>query len=608
MANTIFAQDEVIQGTDQGVPYKFRATKDGVEGSGSVYGPGIDLLQNNQKVFLKKYVDPAPRSPWFNDFVGYQKKIQDKIEQSSSARQLIARIHRYFQDDRRRFWQAIEYVENSKDLKKYLESSDTTWEQRIMFAKVFMFAMKVLHDELHMVHGDLKPANLLLIPLNGGGYSVKLIDFDRPILLDEGEVPWKSEGYIGSPGYYSPEHQKRMRPTVKSDVFTCGLILYELLAKEGHPFNYATVSADYNENVAPVPHLLGSFGSEEADANIAETLHRMLEPNPDDRPTADEVYQIFFRSGEIRPASRVENPSSQVPEPAPRTESEGSRGMTAQPSGWDAPKSSVETMSLKGAADIVFLIDSTGSMGPCINALKEHIHSFIDALVRGDESRNISPVENWRARVVGYRDFDDCNKSDKAAKNYRKFGGGGWFLSNPFTRDENVLHDQLNKLRPFAGGQDPKESLLDALMLVLKSGFLPSGSQDASETDSGVSWRRNGAGRIVIVFTDAGYHEIMSYSSDTTRFEEGSLYPIDLRGANLDDLQNAMESGHFKLYVFAPALRDYDELSDLTNVLLMQSDGEGLANSVSDSRIEQLIDDIVKGVSRSSSDFREISF
>ena len=551
MANTIFAQDEVIQGTDQGVPYKFRATKDGVEGSGSVYGPGIDLLQNNQKVFLKKYVDPAPRSPWFNDFVSYQKKIQDKIEQSSSAKQLIARIHRYFQDDRRRFWQAIEYVENSKDLKKYLESSDTTWEQRMMFAKVFMFAMKVLHDELHMVHGDLKPANLLLIPLNGGGYSVKLIDFDRPILLDEGEVPWKSEGYIGSPGYYSPE---------------------------------------------------------EADANIAETLHRMLEPNSDDRPTADEVYQIFFRSGEIRPASRVENSSSQVPEPAPRTDSEGSRGMAAQPSGWDAPKSSVETMSLKGAADIVFLIDSTGSMGPCINALKEHIHSFIDALVRGDESRNISPVENWRARVVGYRDFDDCNKSDKAAKNYRKFGGGGWFLSNPFTRDENVLHDQLNKLRPFAGGQDPKESLLDALMLVLKSGFLPSGSQDASETDSGVSWRRNGAGRIVIVFTDAGYHETMSYSSDTTRFEEGSLYPIDLRGANLDDLQNAMESGHFKLYVFAPALRDYDELSDLTNVLLMQSDGEGLANSVSDSRIEQLIDDIVKGVSRSSSDFKEISF
>jgi hypothetical protein len=40
----------------------------------------------------------------------------------------------------------------------------------------------------------------------------------------------------------------------------------------------------------------------------------------------------------------------------------------------------------------------------------------------------------------------------------------------------------------------------------------------------------------------------------------------------------------------------------------MQSDGEGLAKSVSASRIEQLIDDIVKGVSRSSSDFREISF
>ncbi|SMG35489.1 protein kinase [Fibrobacter sp. UWB13] len=602
MAGTIFSKDEIIEGTDNGEPYKFQALKDGVEGSGSIYGPGIDLLHNNEKVFLKKYVDPAPRSLWFNAFVDYQKKIQNKIEQSSNAKQLIAGIHRYFQDNRRRFWQTIEYVENSKDMKKYLESDDTTWEQRMMFAKVFMFAMKVLHEELRLVHGDLKPANLLLIPLNGGTYSVKLIDFDRPILLDESEVPWSSEGYIGSEGYFSPEHKKRQRPTDKSDVFTCGLILYELLAKEGHPFNYATVSADYNENAAPMPHLLGTFGNEESDRLIEETLHRMLEPNPDDRPTANEVYQVFFRAGgSIRPQTpKAAQDHTRVAQPAYSAPVASVSVVTNQ--------SPVDVQALKGAADVVFLLDSTGSMTPCITALKQHIHSFIEALVHGDDERNISPVEDWRARIVGFRNFEDCNKSEKNAKLYRKFGGGGWLISNPFTRDENELHSQLDKLKSFGGGKAPQESLLDALMLVLKSGFLPTGQQDAGEADGGRAWRTNGVGRIVIVFTDAGYHPTMSYCAEKTLFEEGALYPLDLRGAGLDELQHAIESGFFKVYVFAPNISDYDELSDLSNVLIMQSDDEdeGLVKMMSDSQIERLIDDIVKGVSRSSSDFREI--
>jgi hypothetical protein len=351
-----------------------------------------------------------------------------------------------------------------------------------------------------------------------------------------------------------------------------------------------------------MPHLLGTFGNEESDRLIEETLHRMLEPNPDDRPTADEVYQVFFRAGgSIRPQTpKAAHDHTRVTQPAYSAPAASTSVVTDQ--------SPVDVQALKGAADVVFLLDSTGSMSPCITALKQHINSFIEALIRGDESRNISPVEDWRARVVGYRDFEECNKSEKNAKLYRKFGGGGWLISNPFTRDENELHSQLDKLKSFGGGKAPQESLLDALMLVLKSGFLPAGQQDAGEADGGRAWRTNGVGRIVIVFTDAGYHPTMSYCAEKTLFEEGALYPLDLRGAGLDELQHAIESGFFKVYVFAPNISDYDELSDLSNVLIMQSDDEdeGLVKMMSDSQIERLIDDIVKGVSRSSSDFREI--
>ena len=612
MANTIFSAGDIIEGSYKGKAYKFRAEKDGVEGSGSIYGEGIDLLLN-KRVFLKKYTDPAPRAEWFQDFVEYQNEIQKRVAQSQNAQQLIARIHLYFQEENTRFeggygrfWQVIEYVENSKNLKEYL-SSEVSWEQRKMFATVFMFAMSVLHDELKLIHGDLKPANLLFVPLDSKHCQMKLIDFDRPILADVEKIPWAAdEGYLGSTGYYSPEHKKMERPTDKSDIFTCGLILYELLTKEGHPFGGDDVpesyykDGEYKNNKAPRPHLLGSFGSEEQDSKIAELLHRMLDPKAENRPSAKEVHESLKQS----PADSCGSGGSETIKRKKKKRSSKARKNKEN----DDSKCSVYNVKPESlAADIVFLIDSTGSMRPCIDALKEHIHQFIDSLVSGNSEEQIAPVENWRARVVGYRDFLDCNKNAKSAKKYKKFGKGGWFLSNPFTRDKDELYSQLDSLTPFGGGEESEESLLDALMLVLKSGRLS--LDDNSEENC--FWRAN-VGRVVIVFTDAGYHQIMSYDYKKTLFEERDLdsYQIDLTGAGLDELETAIENGSFKIYAFAPNIKDYQELDgDLSNFIVFAADdsSEGLINTVSDeSKFNYVIEAIIKGVSRSASDFREI--
>ena len=59
----------------------------------------------------------------------------------------------------------------------------------------------------------------------------------------------------------------------------------------------------------------------------------------------------------------------------------------------------------KGVVDIIFLMDATGSMSPCIEALKNNIATFIETLTTQDP-QNPSPVRDWRARVVGYRDVN----------------------------------------------------------------------------------------------------------------------------------------------------------------------------------------------------------
>jgi hypothetical protein len=64
-----------------------------------------------------------------------------------------------------------------------------------------------------------------------------------------------------------------------------------------------------------------------------------------------------------------------------------------------APPQKVKT---KGVADIVFLVDITGSMAPCIDALRANIEIFIDSLSKG----NAPPIRDWRGKVVGYRDVE----------------------------------------------------------------------------------------------------------------------------------------------------------------------------------------------------------
>ena len=52
----------------------------------------------------------------------------------------------------------------------------------------------------------------------------------------------------------------------------------------------------------------------------------------------------------------------------------------------------------KGVADIVFVVDVSGSMAPCIDALRRNIEIFIDSLSH-DDPNNAAPVKDWRGKV-----------------------------------------------------------------------------------------------------------------------------------------------------------------------------------------------------------------
>jgi eukaryotic-like serine/threonine-protein kinase len=123
---------------------------------------------------------------------------------------------------------ALEFIEGVA-IDQYCASNALSIAERLKLFRQVTDAVAYAHGKL-IVHRDLKPANIL-VTANGG---VKLLDFGIAKLLDQGQAKetrlTEISGRALTPDYASPEQILGEPLTVASDVYSLGVILYELLA------------------------------------------------------------------------------------------------------------------------------------------------------------------------------------------------------------------------------------------------------------------------------------------------------------------------------------------------------------------------------------------
>ena len=287
-----------------------------------VFGPGMMAIsyaaqaRTGEKVFFKQYKSPAPTVVWYAAFVAYQKELFARVRNGKAAHFAVRQVDAFEEVwGGRCYFQTYEFVEHGGDLQQMLDAERErhrltkvapvrepgVWARHVTWAKVLTSAIAALH-EANVVHADLKPANAYLVEDSSlsAGFQLKLIDMDFS-LLAERRAPWHGfQGYVGSDNYRSPEHLTRGAvPLPASDVFTCGLILYELLAGE-HPYwrddqgEYAALVKAYS---AKPPALLGTMPLPASNAEVSAALHRCLSPDPAARPTAAALSDILNGRG-----------------------------------------------------------------------------------------------------------------------------------------------------------------------------------------------------------------------------------------------------------------------------------------------------------------------
>ena len=254
------------------------------------------------KVFLSpKYpIDGAPGNPKTlaekrkrcNKFERQQKQLNDKIATKCALGGNLVYAVDFFRSGTC-YYKINEKIDISslkaKDVAKFSK------DKILIVLKTLTHSLKILHD-LEIVHGDLKPDNILIKRTETGGYTTKLIDFDDSYF--NGNPPDFSE-IVGTPDYYSPELLEYVKNTgkcekidltTKSDIFTLGIIFTEYLCGEK-----PKIDAKYN-----------SVAQSVADGNIVEIkglstslcnlLNLMLQKDKTERPDIGEIFAILKSS------------------------------------------------------------------------------------------------------------------------------------------------------------------------------------------------------------------------------------------------------------------------------------------------------------------------
>lgn len=132
----------------------------------------------------------------------------------------------------------MEYVEG-EPLDRYCNRRELAVIDRLRLFLSVCSAVQYAHRKL-VVHRDLKPANILVTPAG----TVKLLDFGIGKLLDaelpEGDAP--ATALVLTPAYASPEQVRREPVTTATDVYSLGVVLYELLSGQ-RPYRQSTTFA-----------------------------------------------------------------------------------------------------------------------------------------------------------------------------------------------------------------------------------------------------------------------------------------------------------------------------------------------------------------------------
>jgi serine/threonine-protein kinase len=225
----------------------------------------------------------------------------------------IVTVHDFGRDGGR-YYIVMEYVEG-RDLKSLIKEGAPFGVERALNLAIQVCAGIGYAHRAGLVHCDVKPQNIL-VTADG---RAKVTDFGIARALASLHPGETTDVVWGSPQYYSPEQAAGESPTPASDVYSIGVVMYEMLAGR-LPFVASTQQALAMMHLREEPPSLSLFNPALPDT-LELIVHKVLAKEPSARyRTADQLGRILIsyrEQGEELTAAQMATGAT-PPRPLPR--------------------------------------------------------------------------------------------------------------------------------------------------------------------------------------------------------------------------------------------------------------------------------------------------
>jgi len=178
-------------------------------------------------------------------------------------------------EDESDLWMVMELVRGTT-LALLIEADPLEQQLAVDIGRQIAFAVQAAHEQ-GILHRDLKTENVMLLPSG----QVKVLDFGLARVLEEEDVSGSSQ-MLGTPRSMAPEMALHQSTTVRSDIFSLGVLLYEILSGSS-PFLEKSVVQTFWRLCSVRQKSLLSL-EPRMSPQLSALVDKMLEKNPDERP------------------------------------------------------------------------------------------------------------------------------------------------------------------------------------------------------------------------------------------------------------------------------------------------------------------------------------
>ena len=233
----------------------------------------------------------------------------------------------------------MEYIQGD-DLKHHLDHGVRySLEQVLKMIRDLLSALDYAHKQ-GIVHRDIKPANLLIEP----GGRVKLTDFGVARIQDSGEATRTQGSMVGTLKYMSPEQVQGQKIDSRADLFSVGVVLYQLLTDK-RPFDGDNDFSIIHQIIGHTPPPPSSFNARLPPA-LDAVMARGLAKDREQRFTTARDFAAALQS-----AIRRAEDATVVPPANPFKKSDA--GGTGSKAGLSVPGTGMATSGTSGSTATV---------------------------------------------------------------------------------------------------------------------------------------------------------------------------------------------------------------------------------------------------------------